>query len=110
MRKDAGDCSCLRVTGRRNHLQTCRAMQSYDYAHRSGIEKISWDRFVSLCESLAEALAEREVDTVVGVARAGLLPATTVACALRCDLFPVRVTRRSNDEVVRKHPVWLVDV
>lgn len=84
-------------------------MQSYDYAHRDGVESIGWDRFVSLCGSLAENLAARRVDAVVGIARAGLLPATTVACALRCDLFPVRVTRRSQDQVVYERPVWLVD-
>lgn len=87
-----------------------RTMQSYDYTHRNGVESITWDRFVSLCASLAERLASHRIDTVVGVARAGLLPATTVACALRCDLFPVRLTRRSRDEVVHRHPVWLVDV
>lgn len=85
-------------------------MQSYDYARRDGVEAISWDRFVSLCGSLAEALAAHRIDTIVGVARAGLLPATVVACALRCDLFPIRITRRSRDRVIHDHPVWKVDV
>lgn len=85
-------------------------MQSYDYTHRDGVETISWDRFVALCHTLAQALASRRIDTVVGVARAGLLPAATIACALRCDLYPVRITRRSHDQVVHRHPVWLVDV
>ena len=85
-------------------------MQSYDYAHRSGVESISWERFAALCGSLAEALASQGIDSIVGVARAGLLPATTVACALRCDLFPVRITRRAQDQVVHQRPVWKVDV
>lgn len=85
-------------------------MQSYDYARREGVENISWDRFLVLCRSLAESLASRGIDAVAGVARAGLLPATMVACSLRCDLFPVRVTRRSRDQVVRDHPVWKVEV
>jgi hypoxanthine phosphoribosyltransferase len=85
-------------------------MQGYDYSNRTGVEPISWDRFASLCGSLAEQLSERGVDTIVGIARAGLLPATTIACALRCDLFPVRITRRAQDKVVHRHPVWLVDV
>jgi len=85
-------------------------MQSYDYSQRTGVEPVSWSRFVELYQKLAEQLAERGVDTVVGIARAGLLPATAVACALRCDLFPVRVTRRSQDRVVHPSPVWLVDV
>jgi hypoxanthine phosphoribosyltransferase len=85
-------------------------MQSYDYSRRDGVEAITWDRFAALCHALTEALAARGVDTVVGVARAGLLPAATIACALRCDLFPVRITRRSQDRVIHPHPVWLVDV
>lgn len=89
---------------------SAHTMQSYDYSHRSGVEPITWERFVSLCGSLAERLSERGVDAIVGIARAGLLPATTIACALRCDLFPVRITRRSQDKVVHRHPVWLVDV
>jgi len=85
-------------------------MRSYEYSDRSGVESISWERFGSLGGSLDGRLGERGVDTFVGVARAGLLPATTIACALRCDLFPVRITRRAQDKVVHRHPVWLVDV
>jgi hypoxanthine phosphoribosyltransferase len=46
----------------------------------------------------------------VGVARAGLFPATAIACSLRLDLFPARLTRRQNDLVVYEQPVWKVDV
>ncbi len=85
-------------------------MQSYDYAHRTGVEEISWPRFAELAATLAEGLATFNVDAIVGIARAGLFPATTVACALRRDLYPVRVTRRKNDHVVHVQPVWKVDV
>ena len=85
-------------------------MQSYDYARREGVEEISWERFADLSRVLAEKLAARRVDAIVGIARAGLFPATAVACALRCDLHPVRVTRRANDAVIALHPVWKVDV
>lgn len=85
-------------------------MQSYDYSHRTGVEAISWERFAGLAAQLAEALAGRDVEAIVGIARAGLFPATAVACSLRCELYPVRVTRRVNDEVVFAHPVWKVDV
>ena len=59
---------------------------------------------------MTEQLAQFEVDIIVGIARAGLFPATAVACALRCELFPVRVTRRINDVVTHQRPVWKVDV
>ena len=85
-------------------------MQSYDYAHRTGVEEISWPRFAELAATLAEGLAAFDVEVIVGIARAGLFPATAVACALRRELYPVRVTRRVNDEVVHTQPVWKVDV
>ena len=85
-------------------------MKSYDYEHREGVHEISWEDFAAMYRSLVEALAGRGVDTVIGVARAGLFPATAVAAGLRCDLYPVRVTRREGDRVVYDSPVWKVDV
>ncbi|MGB8645365.1 MAG: phosphoribosyltransferase [Anaerolineae bacterium] len=85
-------------------------MQSYDYAHRQGVEEISWAAFGELAAVLAERLAAAGIDTVVGIARAGLFPATAVACMLQCELYPVRITRRVNDQVTFQHPIWKVDV
>jgi hypothetical protein len=34
-------------------------MQSYDDAHRDGVETITWERFVHMCHTLAEALARQ---------------------------------------------------
>jgi hypoxanthine phosphoribosyltransferase len=85
-------------------------IRSYDYSQRRGVEEISWEHFAQLAATLAERLAVEEVEVVVGIARAGLFPATAVACALRRELFPVRVTRRLNDQVMFQHPVWKVDV
>ena len=47
---------------------------------------------------------------VVGVARTGLFPATAVACMLRCEFYPVRLTRRANDRVVSNRPIWKAPV
>ncbi len=85
-------------------------MQSYDYAHRAGVDAITWPRFAELAARLAEGLAAARVTMIVGIARAGLFPATAVACGLRCELYPVRVTRRVDDQVVFAEPVWRVDV
>jgi hypoxanthine phosphoribosyltransferase len=85
-------------------------MHSYDYSHRHGIELISWERFAELSRDLAMRLSAHGVAVVVGVARSGLFPATAVACALRCEFFPVRVSRREGDEVRHSHPVWRVPV
>ncbi len=85
-------------------------MKSYDYAHRKGIEDISWERFGELSRNLAEQLGDKQIDIVIGIARAGLFPATALACALRRELCPVRVTRRINDVVRYESPIWRVDV
>jgi hypothetical protein len=83
-------------------------MRSYDYDARRGVEEISWERWARLTEQLAERLAAEGIEAVVGIARAGLLPAAAVACFLGCDLYPVRLTRRAQDQVVSPHPVWKV--
>lgn len=85
-------------------------MYSYDYVHRRGVREISWEEFAALSARLAEELAEAGVEAIVGIARAGLFPATAVACSLRREMYPVRVTRRVNDEVVHQSPVWKVPV
>lgn len=85
-------------------------MKSYNYAHRQGVRTISWEEFATLTVQLTEALEQEGVEVIVGVARAGLLPATVVACHLRRELYPVRITRRVNDEVHFPSPVWKVPV
>jgi uncharacterized protein len=85
-------------------------MQSYDYAHRFGVEAITWDRFAELSRTLVEKLAPYHIDAVVGTARAGLFPATAVCLMLRRELYPARVSRRVNDEIKFQHPQWIVDV
>lgn len=83
-------------------------MKSYDYAHRQGVRALTWDDFVQLCGGLAEKLMQERVELVVGIARAGLLPATLITCSLRCEMYPVRVTRRVQDDVLFATPVWRV--
>src|SRR4051812_21246142 len=85
-------------------------MQSYDYAHRTGVADISWERFGQLSATLSEQLAAFDIDAIVGIARAGMFPATAVACALRRDLYPVRISRRVQDRVTHTHPLWIIDV
>lgn len=84
--------------------------RSYDYARRKGVRQVSWEEFGALSRQLAEVLHARKVEVVLGVARGGLFPATAVASALRCELFPTRITRRADDEVVYETPVWKVPV
>lgn len=85
-------------------------MKPYDYRHRRGVREITWDDFASLSSKLAEQIAAAGVDLVIGIARAGLFPATFVSLALRRELYPIRLTRRVNDEVQFQSPVWRVDI
>ena len=85
-------------------------MKSYDYSHRFGVREITWNDFASLAARLAELLEPFQPQVILGIARAGLFPATAVACSLRRELFPIRLTRRMNDKVLYDHPVWKVPV
>ncbi len=85
-------------------------MKSYDYARRQGVEEVDWGRFAALARQLCEALAPFDPHVILGIARAGLFPATAVSLALRRELYPVRVTRRVDDEVRFESPVWRLDV
>lgn len=85
-------------------------MKSYDYAHRQGVQPLTWADIVSLAARISKVLARQDVEIIVGIARAGLIPATLVACSLCTELYPVRLTRRVNDEVRYSSPVWRVPV
>lgn len=85
-------------------------MKSYDYAHRFGVRRLTWDDFANLAKRLAELIEPYQPQVILGVARAGLFPATAVACSLRREYFPIRLTRRVNDEVVYDKPVWKIPV
>jgi hypothetical protein len=85
-------------------------MKPYNYAHRFGVRSLTWDDFASLSMQLAELLEPFQPQIILGIARAGLFPATAVACSLRCELFPIRLTRRVKDVVVYPDPIWKVPV
>lgn len=83
-------------------------MRSYDYGKRSGVEPISWERFEQLVRLLAEQVESFEPQIILGIARGGLFPATMLSFILRREFYPIRLTRRYEDAVVREKPVWLV--
>ncbi len=87
-----------------------RGISPYDYERRIGFHEASWDDFDRLTAKLTEALADAGVEAVVGIGRGGLFPASQIAGALRRELYPVRVSRRVDDRVVRETPEWVVPV
>ena len=83
-------------------------MRSYNYSQRVGLEPISWERFEALVRQLAVQIEPDEPQIIIGIARGGLFPATMLSFILRREFYPVRLTRRLNDAVVRPNPTWLV--
>ena len=85
-------------------------MKPYQYQFRKGRRKVSWKQFHQMCQRLSSKVSGDNSDIIIGIARAGLYPATLVAGMLRKEFFPVRVTRRENDKIKWKKPIWKIDV
>lgn len=83
-------------------------MTAYDYRQHRGVDPISWQRFEELTRTLAQQIATWGPELILGIARGGLFPATLLSYALRRELYPIRLTRRFEDQVVRRAPTWLV--
>lgn len=67
--------------------------------------EVRWEMFGELCRALALRVArEYEPDVVVGIARAGVVPAAIVASILRIDFYGMTISRREGRERVRERP------
>ena len=82
---------------------------SYDYSSRSGVRPISWDEFHGLVKALAVAVAPWRPEVVLPVLRGGAYAGTLLAHILQVEVYPVRLSRRQDDVVVRETPLWLVE-
>ncbi len=79
--------------------------QDRSSARPRGPVELSWSRFDKLVAALALEVRDGFRPTaVVGVAHGGVFVGGALASALNCDFFPVRISRRSRDKVVRKSP------
>jgi hypoxanthine phosphoribosyltransferase len=78
-------------------------MKSYDHEHEGELY-ISWEQFDALCRALAIMAGGYDPQVIVGIAKGGVLPATVVASLLRREFYPIRLSRRYNDRVVRETP------
>ena len=69
---------------------------------------LSWEMFGELCRALALRVArEYDPDMVIGIARAGVIPAAVIASILRVDFHSLKISRRDGDEQVRDRPAIL---
>jgi uncharacterized protein len=68
--------------------------------------ELSWEFFGELCRVLAVRIATSgyRPDLVVGIAKAGVIPAAVVASILRCDFFSLKISRDLGAERVRARP------
>ena len=67
--------------------------------------EVSWEMFGELARALALRVArEYDPEIVVGIARAGVIPAAVVASVLRLDFYSMRISRKEGDEQVRERP------
>lgn len=82
-------------------------MSSYEHEHKGELV-ITWEEFESLCRTLAVMVSGYDPQVVVGIAKGGVMPATILASLLRREFYPIRLSRRYNDQVVRETPEVLL--
>jgi len=71
--------------------------------------KMSWEEYSNLCRLLAKTVAENfNPEVVVGIAEGGVIAGATITSLLHLDFYPIKFSRRVNDQVVRKRPKLLV--
>jgi hypoxanthine phosphoribosyltransferase len=67
--------------------------------------EVDWAMFGELCRALALKVArDYDPDAIVGIARAGVIPAAVVASILRVDFYSLSISRREGDTTVRERP------
>ena len=72
---------------------------------------LDWAMFGELCRALALRVArDYDPEVVIGIARAGVIPAAIVACILDVDFYSLQITRRDDDDEVRQRPEIFSDV
>ncbi|MBI3182690.1 MAG: phosphoribosyltransferase domain-containing protein [Myxococcales bacterium] len=74
-------------------------------ASRAALREISWADFDRLVQALSVEIRKSfRAEAVVGVAHGGVFVGGGIASALKCDFYPVRISRRSRDKLVRRTP------
>jgi hypoxanthine phosphoribosyltransferase len=66
--------------------------------------EVDWAMFGELCRALALKVArDYAPEVIVGIARAGVIPAAVIASMLRLDFYSMKISRREGEEV-RERP------
>lgn len=87
-----------------------KVLKSYEHEH-SGVLSIGWEDVARICRRLTEQTeADFHPEVIVGIAKGGAIPGAIIASMLRRDFFPVRITRREADMVIREHPALIARI
>lgn len=88
--------------------QSTQSADPYDYSLRTGVRDVSWNDFHSLVKALVRAVAPWKPQIILPIGRGGYYPGTLMAHMLQTEIYPVRLSRRERDVVVRATPEWLL--
>jgi hypoxanthine phosphoribosyltransferase len=73
------------------------------------VEEIPWSRLGRILIELAEKIRKDwQPDVVVGIAKGGVIPAVFLSSAFLLDFFPIKLSSRKNEKIVRDIPDWYV--
>jgi uncharacterized protein len=66
---------------------------------------LDWAMFGELCRALAlKVVRDYDPEVVIGIMRAGVIPAAVIASILGVEFYALRITRKEGDETVRQRP------
>lgn len=69
---------------------------------------LTWEMFGELCRALAMRVGQSYApEVVIGIARAGVIPAGVLASILRADFYSMKISRWDGRERVRERPAVL---
>lgn len=72
---------------------------------------LDWAMFGELCRALALKVArDYDPEVIIGITRAGVIPAAVVSSILGADFHALRISRKDGDETVRERPAIFSEV
>lgn len=83
-------------------------METHHHPHTDLLD-LGWERMGEIVRDLTERIRrDFAPDVVVGIAKGGVIPGVIISSALSLDFFPIRLSTRKDEQVVRNVPELLV--
>ncbi len=84
------------------------ALDPYDHEH-AGVLELTWPRVGVIFATMAETIGKDwRPDLVIGIAKGGVIPGVFLSSAFRVDFFPIKLSSRHNEQIIRVEPEWYV--